>query len=275
MTRRIALAVLAAIVAFVVLGPLVWPHGADDIDFSSRNAGASLAHPMGTDQLGRDVAARLMTGGRITLAVGFAAMGLSLGLGVLVGVLAGYLRRLDGWLMRLTDMFLSLPVLPLVMVGVMLFRDRLSATLGEVTGLFALVVLAIGLTSWMPTARVVRGAVLSLRARDFITAAEATGTRTGAMITRHILPNIAGAIMVSAALGMANAIITESALSYLGLGFPPDFPSWGRMLSDGAASLREYPARALWPGLMISLTVLCVTYIGDDAQQNAGRTAQS
>ena len=260
---RISAGIFVALLAFVMLGPLLWPHAPDAVDFGARNAAPSLAHPMGTDQLGRDVAARLMTGGRITLAVGLAAMGLSLGLGVLIGVLAGYVRALDGWLMRLTDLFLSLPVLPLVLVGVMLFRDWLAAMFGEATGLFVLVVVAIGLTSWMPTARVVRGVVLSLRARDYVTAARASGTRPIAMMTRHILPGCMGAIMVSAALGVANAVITESALSYLGLGFPPDFPSWGRMLSDGAASLREYPARVLWPGALITLTVLSVTYLGD------------
>jgi peptide/nickel transport system permease protein len=207
--------------------------------------------------------AQLLTGGRVSLAVGAAAMAVSLGLGTAIGVLAGTLRWLDGPLMRLTDLFLALPVLPLLLITVALFRAPLSALLGPEAGVFTLVVLAIGATSWMGTARILRGEVRTLMARDFIRAARSTGTRGGAMITRHILPNIMGALTVSATLGVATAILTESALSFLGLGFPPDMATWGRLLHDGTAHLGTHPGRALWPGALITATALAVTWLGD------------
>ncbi len=253
----------AGIVLAVLLGPSLWSIVPDALDFSARNAAPSLAHPFGTDQLGRDVLAQVLVGGRISLAVGVAAMVLSVGLGTLVGVSAGFFPRLDGPLMRLTDLFLSLPLLPLLLVIVMLFREALSAAVGTELGIFLLVVTAIGLTSWMPVARIVRADVLSVREREFILAARASGTTRFRQITRHVLPNVLSPVVVSATLGIANAIITESALSFLGLGFPSDFPTWGRLLSDGVVYLAEFPWRVFWPGLMISLTVLSVNFMGD------------
>ena len=247
----------------VLFGPLLWGLDATHIDIRARNQGMSLAHPFGTDQLGRDIFARMMTGGRISMAVGMTAMLLSLILGTLVGVLAGYFKRLDGILMRLTDLFLALPLLPLLLVIILLFREPLKATFGVEGGIFALIVFAIGITSWMHTARIVRGDVLALKEREFVLAARSIGTPSRRMITRHILPNVLSPIMVSATLGIANAIITESALSFLGFGFPPDFPTWGRLLNDGVPYLQQYPERVIWPGLAISLTVLSVNYIGD------------
>ena len=267
-------AVFLAILAAVALGPLLWPVAPGFIDVQARNQGPSWAHPFGTDQLGRDTLARMLAGGRISIAVGLAAMLLSLAIGGVVGVLAGMVRRLDGPLMRLTDLFLSLPLLPLLLVMVMLFREALGAAFGPEAGIFLLVVLAIGLTSWMPTARVVRGDVLVLKHRDFVLAARSIGTGPLALITRHILPNVLSPVLVSATLGIANAIITESALSFLGLGFPPDFPTWGRLLNDATVYLSDYPGRVLWPGLAISLTVLSVNYLGDglrDALDPRGR----
>ena len=251
------------IVALVVAGPWVWPLDATQTDIRSRNQGMSLAHPFGTDQLGRDIFARMIDGGRVSLAVGMAAMLLSLVLGTLVGVLAGYFRRLDGLLMRLTDLFLALPLLPLLLVMVLLFREPLTAAFGIETGIFILIVTAIGITSWMQTARIVRGDVLALKEREFVLAARSIGTRPRRIITRHILPNVLSPIMVSATLGIATAIITESALSFLGLGFPPDFPTWGRLLNDGVPYLQQYPERVFWPGLAISLVVLSINYVGD------------
>jgi peptide/nickel transport system permease protein len=255
--------VFAGIVAAVLLGPFLWTIDPAYIDVRARNQGPSLAHPFGTDQLGRDTLARMLAGGRTSIAVGLTAMALSLVLGTAIGVLAGVFRRLDGPLMRLTDLFLSLPLLPLLLVMVLLFREALNTAFGPETGIFILIVTAIGLTSWMPTARIVRGDVLALREREFILAARSIGTRDTALITRHILPNVLSPIMVSATLGIATAIITESALSFLGLGFPPDYPTWGRLLNDATVYLRDYPERVLWPGLAISLTVLSVNYLGD------------
>jgi peptide/nickel transport system permease protein len=265
-THRGALAgmvVLAFIVLFCFVGPWLWIHDATYINIRSRNQGFSLTHPLGTDQLGRDMLARMMKGGQVSLAVGMAAMILSILLGTLIGVLSGYFRRIDGPLMRLTDLFLALPLLPLLLVMSMLFRQQLASSFGAALGVFILVVTAIGVTSWMQTARIVRGDVLALKEREYVLAARSIGTPSRRIITRHILPNVLSPVMVSATLMIATAIITESALSFLGLGFPPDFPTWGRLVSDGIDYLQQYPSRAIMPGVFISATVLSVNYIGD------------
>lgn len=255
--------VFIVIVIATLLGPFVWTIDPTYIDIRARNQGLSLEHPFGTDQLGRDLLARMMAGGRVSIAVGLTAMLLSLVVGTFIGVLAGYFKALDGVLMRFTDLFLSLPLLPLLLVMVMLFREDLSQRFGPETGIFILIVFAIGITSWMQTARIVRGDVLALKEREFVLAAKSIGTPSHRMIIRHLLPNVMSPIMVSATLGIANAIITESALSFLGLGFPPDFPTWGRLLFDAVDYIRDYPERVIWPGVAISLVVLSVNYIGD------------
>ncbi|SEO43448.1 peptide/nickel transport system permease protein [Salinihabitans flavidus] len=255
--------VFCSLVLLVLVGPYFWPFDPTYIDIRARNQGPSLAHPFGTDQLGRDTLARMMAGGRVSVAVGITAMLLALGLGSFIGVMAGYFRKLDGPLMRLTDLFLALPLLPLLLVMMLLFRDPLNSRFGPETGIFILIVVSIGMTSWMPTARIVRGDVLAIKEREFILAARSIGTSSTMMIMRHILPNVLSPIMVSATLGIANAIITESALSFLGLGFPPDFPTWGRLLFDATDYLQQYPERVIWPGMAISLTVLSVNYLGD------------
>ena len=188
---------------------------------------------------------------------------LALLIGGLIVVLAGFSRSLDGLLMRLTDLFLSLPLLPLILVAAFLFGPQLSGAFGPILGTFLLVVVIIGITSWMPTARIVRGDVLALKEREFILAVRSIGTSNTRIITRHLLPNVMSPIMVSATLGLAQAIITESAVSFLGLGFPPDFPSWGKLLADNTDRLAAYPERVIWPGICISFTVLAVNYIGD------------
>ena len=256
-------ALFAIICMAVFPGAMLWPIDPTAIDLGNRNAKASLAHPLGTDQLGRDMLARVLAGGRVSIAVGLAAMIVALGVGTLIGVVAGLSRRLDGPLMRLTDLFLSLPLLPLLLVVMMLFREALSEGLGPQAGLFVLIVGAVGITSWMSTARIVRAEVLALKERDFIRAARAMGVSDTRLILRHILPNVASPIMVSASLGIASAILTESALSFLGLGFPPDFPTWGRLVSDAAVYLFDHPGRVFWPGMAISLTVLSVTWMAD------------
>ena len=257
------LIVFISIVLIVYVGPLIHRVDPNKIDIRAKNQGPSLLHPFGTDNLGHDMLAQVMAGGRISLAVGITAMLLALFLGTLVGVTSGYFRRLDAPLMRLTDLFLALPILPLLLVIIMLFRDTLRAYFGPETGIFILIVSVIGITKWMHTARIVRGEVLTLKRQEFIMAAKSSGMREHRIILKHILPNVVSAIMVSATLGIASAIITESSLSFLGLGFPSDFPTWGRLLFDGASFLQITPSRVLWPGLAISLTVLSVNYLGD------------
>ncbi len=273
-------AVFLCIILMTVAGPWIYwndpkfvPTGRDFLELRDTrpiyvalwesSAKVSWAYPLGTDNLGRDTLGRLLAGGRVSLAVGLAAMLLSVFVGTLIGVLAGYFRALDGVLMRFTDLFLALPLLPLLLVAVLLFRDRLSGLFGPEGGTFMLIVVLVGATSWMQTARIVRGDVLALKEREFVLAARSIGTSPPKMITRHLLPNVMSPIMVSATLGIATAIITESALSFLGFGFPPDFPTWGKLLFDAVDRMELYPERVLWPGLMISLIVLSVNYIGD------------
>ncbi|MFC3571117.1 ABC transporter permease [Paracoccus simplex] len=259
----VALVLFVAIILFVTAGPLVWTIEPTFVDIRARNQGFSVAHPLGTDQLGRDLLARLMAGGRVSLAVGLTAMAIALTLGSLIGISSGYFRRLDAPLMRLTELFLALPLLPLLLLMVTLFREPLGKAMGPAGGTFLLIVGAIGVTSWMQTARIVRGEVLGLKEREFILAAKSIGTPAPRMILRHVLPNVVSPIVVAATLGIATAIITESALSFLGLGFPPDFPTWGRLLYDAVDQMQMYPWRVVLPGLLISLTVLSVNYIGD------------
>ncbi len=259
----VGLVVFVGIVLGVYLGPLIDRVDPNKINIRDRNQAPSFTHPFGTDNLGHDLFAQVLTGGRLSLAVGLASMLLSLLLGSSIGLLSGYFRRLDGPLMRLTDLFLALPLLPLLLVVITLFREPLRALFGPSTGIFILIVSGIGVTSWMHTARIVRGDVLSVKRLEFVLAAQASGMRTQRILLKHILPNVLSSILVSATLGVASAIITESSLSFLGLGFPPDFPTWGRLLYDGVSFLQITPARVIWPGLAISLTVLSVNYIGD------------
>ena len=273
-------AIFLCIILMTIAGPWIYwndpkfvPTGRDFLELRDTrpiyvalwepSAKVSWAYPLGTDNLGRDTLGRLLAGGRVSLAVGLAAMLLSVFVGTLIGVLAGFFRALDGILMRFTDLFLALPLLPLLLVAVLLFRDRLSGLFGPEGGTFLLIVVLVGATSWMQTARIVRGDVLALKEREFVLAARSIGTSPPKMITRHLLPNVMSPIMVSATLGIATAIITESALSFLGFGFPPDFPTWGKLLFDAVDRMELYPERVLWPGLMISLIVLSVNYIGD------------
>ena len=266
---------LTFITLFCALGPVIWDVDPGKLDIRNKdvrpiytaiwdsNAKVMWSRPMGTDHLGRDIMANIMQGGRISLAVGWTAMILAILIGTLVGVLAGYFKRMDWPLMRFTDLVLALPILPLLLVMMLLFRDPLRAAFGPETGIFILIVTGIGIPSWMQTARIVRGDVISLKEREFVLAARSIGTPPRRMITRHILPNVLSPIMVSATLGLATAIITESALSFLGLGFPSDFPTWGKILFDSVDRMVAFPERVLWPGLAISLTVLAVNYIGD------------
>jgi peptide/nickel transport system permease protein len=257
------LIILGIMIVATLLGPFIWPKDPFALDIPNANAAPSWSNPLGTDNIGRDVLARLLMGGRISLSVGFAAMLGGVIVGTAVGVLSGFFRRLDGPLMRVTDLFLALPLLPLLLVIIMLFRESLKDAFGPSLGIFLLVVGIIALTSWMPTARIVRSEVLAIKEREFVLAAHSIGTRKRNVIMRHILPNVLSPVMVAAALGVATAIITESALSFLGLGFPADFPTWGRLLFDAKDYLTLSPMRVIWPGVMISLAVISVNFIGD------------
>ncbi len=255
--------VLAFLVVAVLVGPFVWGGSSTEIDVTRSLNGPSFQFPMGTDDEGRDLLARALNGGRISIAVGFTAVLLAISLGVTVGAIAGYFNRLDNPLMRLTDMFLSLPILPLLLVLVYLFRDSLKETFGPELGIFLMVVFVIGILNWMPVARLVRASFLSLKQKEFVEAARCVGDKDARIIFKHILPNTLGPVLVAATIGVGGAIITESTLSFLGLGFPSDVPTWGRILFDGSNFLDIAPHWVIFPGLCIVITVLSINFVGD------------
>jgi peptide/nickel transport system permease protein len=247
-----------------LIGPVVYPVPIDDIDFAVKLAGPSWAHPFGTDDLGQDLLARILYGGRISMAVGLIAMCIAILLGMVIGALAGFFGGVfDSMLMRLTDLFLSLPQLPLLLLVVFLFRDRMRQAFGPELGIFMLIVFVIGGLRWMQPARLVRAAFLVLKEKEFVEAARCVGVPNTWLIVRHILPNALSPVIVSATLGVGSAILAESSISFLGLGFPPDMPTWGRILSDAKDYLDLAPHWALFPGLMIFLAVISINYIGD------------
>jgi peptide/nickel transport system permease protein len=260
----VSLVFLLLMVALVLFGPLLWKLAINDIDFSARLKGPSAAHPLGTDDLGQDILARMLYGGRISLAVGLAAMSMALLVGVTIGAIAGISRGyVDTALMWLTDLFLSLPQLPLLLLLIYLFRDSLKAAFGPEVGIFIMIVLVIGGFRWMPVARLVRAQFFSLREKEFVEAARALGASVPRQVMRHILPNSLGPVIVAGTIDVAAAIIAESTLSFLGLGFPPDIPTWGRILFDSKDYLDIAPHWALFPGAAIFLAVLTINFIGD------------
>lgn len=265
--HRLAMAssvVLAILVLGVVIGPWLWPIAINEIDFSAQLQTPSWAHPFGTDDLGQDILARMIYGGRISLAVGLAAMFVATFVGVVIGALAGMSRRyVDSFLMWVTDLFLSLPQLPLLLLVIYLFREQLKAAFGVEGGVFVLIVVVIGGLKWMPVARLVRAQFMSLREKEFVEAARAQGATRFRQMVHHILPNALGPVIVAATIEVSSAIIAESTLSFLGLGFPPDIPTWGRLLFDAKDHLDPAPHWALFPGAAIFLTVLSINFIGD------------
>ena len=243
--------ILATLLA--ILAPVVALRSPDEIDLYSQLAGPSAEHPLGADETGRDVWARLVYGARVSLAVGILAMAIGIAIGTGVGAAAGYV---GGWtdaiLMRLTDGMLVVPTFFLALITLAVFGP--SATN---------VVLVIGLTQWMVVARVVRSEVLRTVPQEFVTAARTLGAPDLRILWRHVLPQAMPSIIVAASLGVANAILTESALSFLGLGIQPPTPTWGNMLSGAQNFIWNKPDLALYPGLMILLAVLAFNSLGD------------
>jgi peptide/nickel transport system permease protein len=256
--------VLGALVLAVLVGPLFYKVGINDIDFKARLASPNGQHLMGTDDLGRDILARMLYGGRISLSVGLAAMLMAVTVGVVIGSIAGMSRGwVDSVLMWVTDLFLSLPQLPLLLLLIFLFRDALKSIFGLELGIFILIVMVIGGFRWMPVARLVRAQFFSLREKEFVEAARALGASVPRQVVRHILPNSLGPVIVAGTIDVAAAIIAESTLSFLGLGFPPDIPTWGRILYDGRDYMDMAVHWALFPGMAIFITVLTINFIGD------------
>jgi len=257
-------AILILLVLAVSFKSFIWSLPINDVDFAAHLEGPSPAHPFGTDDLGQDLLARMLYGGRISLAVGFAAMAVGLVIGTIVGAAAGISQRfVDTCLIWVTDLFLSLPQLPLLLLMVYLFRDSLKKLVGSETGTFILIVVVLGGFRWMTVARLVRAQFLSLREKEFVEAARALGASRFRQVVHHILPNALGPVIVTGSIDVADAIVAESTLSFLGLGFPSDIPTWGRLLYDGKDYLDSAPHWALFPGAAIFLTVLSINFVGD------------
>ena len=261
---------LAAVALAAMAAPLVGSMlglDAETVDLLARLEPPSAAHPLGTDELGRDVLLRLLYAGRISLAVGVIGALLAALIGATVGLVAGYAGGgLDAFLMRVTDAVIALPLLPvlIVLAAVDPAKLGLPAAFGQgAGGSIGRIVLIVALFGWTTTARLVRASVLSLRQRDFITAARALGLGPVRIALRHLLPNAATPLIVATTLAVGNIILAESVLSFLGLGVQPPVPSWGNMLTGAQELLFEAPRLAVWPGLLIFLTVAACNLLGD------------
>lgn len=250
----VGLALVALIVLMAIFAPVIAPYDPiNDMDTSMRGCPPSLDHPFGCDHLGRDLLSRVIYGSRIALTVGITATLISVLIGVVVGALAGFL---GGWVdtifSRIIDTLMAFPIIALLIV--------LAAVLGPS---LVTTIVVIGVTVWSRYARVVRADVMSLRERDFVVAAYASGVRSWRIIWRHLVPNIMGPVIVLASLGIGSIIILEAALSFLGLGVRPPTPSWGAILADGRAYILRYPHISFFPGVMIVITVLAFNFVGD------------
>ena len=256
---------LGLIAAACMAAPFLAPYGFDAIDLSSIQQPPSADHWMGTDDLGRDLFTRVLYGGRVSILIGILAACVGTSLGSFVGAVAGYRGgRVDNILMRLTDVVSSIPTLPLLIV-------LSSYTQSAVVSMAAI----IGLLSWMATARVVRGEVLTIREMPYVEAARGIGSTDTRIIIRHVLPNVIGPIVVGATLAVGNAIILESSLSFLGLGVQPPTPTWGNMLQDAQATMASKPWLTVFPGLAILFVVLAVNFLGDGLQDALDPRAHS
>jgi peptide/nickel transport system permease protein len=250
----VAVFVLGTLALLSAAAPLISPYDPDKISLLLIYDPPSLAHPFGTDDLGRDLATRILYGGRVSLAIGLLAVTVAVSIGTLVGVVAGYYGRwIDSLLMRFVDMMYSFPRLFLLILFGVFFKGM---TVG-------VIVLVLGVLSWMTTSRLVRATFLSLKNREFVEAARCIGARDRRIIVRHILPNSIAPIIVAATLGVAAAIIAESTLSFLGLGIQPPTSSWGNMLNHATTDMDKAPWIAIFPGLFIFLAVVSINFIGD------------
>ncbi len=274
--HRLALAslgLLAVLALLAVAAPVVaWILGIDTeaVDLMQRFAGPSADHPLGTDELGRDVLVRLLYGGRVSLMVGIAAALASAVFGTAFGLLAGYFGgRLDALLMRVTDGVIALPLLPLLIVLAAIDLEKAgipeALAQSEHVSLYRIIAI-VALFGWTTVARLVRGTALSLRERDFVQAAKAQGAGPLRIMGIHILPNLVSPIIVATTLSVGNVILLESVLSFLGLGIQPPVPSWGNLLTNAQELIWSAPSLAFFPGLLIFVTVIAFNFLGDGLQ---------
>ena len=249
----VALLVFGLIIMYSAAGPLLSSYSFSKTDLRARLLAPSSEHYFGTDELGRDIALRIMVGGRVSLLVGFSVSLVSLLIGVTIGATSGYFGgALDSVLMRFTDIMLSIPSLPLLLI---LSRYGGGSVLS--------IILILSVFSWMGLARIVRGTILSIKQRDFVEAARMTGARNGRIVLRHILPSTLAPVIINATLTLGFAIIAESSLSYLGLGVQPPTPTWGQMLIGAQQYMESAPWLALIPGMFLFVTLLCINFLGD------------
>lgn len=265
-----ALAVLAALTSSCFAAPLVeWAMGIDAqaVNIFQRYAPASADHWLGTDELGRDILARLLYGGQVSLFVGFAGAIGAAALGTAIGLTSGYLGgNADAFLMRATDTVIALPVLPLLLIVAALDLTKLGLPDAAAGGAWRIVVIVV-LFGWPTVARVARATTLSARQRTYVMAAQALGISGPTIVVRHILPNVAGPIIVASTLAIGNIILAESILSFLGLGIQPPTPSWGNMLTNAQETLTSSPQLAIYPGLLIFVVVVAFNVLGDGLQR--------
>ncbi len=254
--HRLAVAsvgVLAFLAITAAAAPLLSPYDPERTNLLLIFEPPSIAHPMGTDSLGRDLGTRILYGGRVSLTIGVLVVTLAISIGVLVGGIAGYYgRAADAILMRVVDMMYSFPRLFLLILFAVLFGGKLLT-----------VVVVLGALSWMTTARLVRATFLSVKHREYVEAAHCVGARDREIVLRHILPNSMAPIIVAATLGVAGAILAESTLSFLGLGVQPPTPPWGNMLKDAQTDMTAAPWTAVFPGFAIFLAIVSINFIGD------------
>jgi peptide/nickel transport system permease protein len=275
---RHRLAVASGVVLLLlVLCSLAAPLGAawlgvdpNAVDLLGRFAGPSAVHPLGTDELGRDLLLRLLSGGQVSLFVGLVGALAAALLGTMVGLVAGYAGgRTDALLMRLTDAVIALPLLPLLIVLAAVDLGKLgvpaSVAQSESASLYR-ILLIVALVGWTTVARLVRGATLSVRERAYVHAAVALGAGPRRIMVRHVLPNVISPIIVATTLSVGHVILTESVLSFLGLGIQPPLPSWGNMLTNAQELIWQAPALAIYPGLLIFVTVIAFNFLGDGLQ---------
>jgi peptide/nickel transport system permease protein len=246
-------AVLVVLAGLAVLAPWIGPYSPAAIDLNHIAAVPSLAHPLGTDELGRDVLTRIIWGGRISLAVGVCSTSIAAGIGIAYGAVAGFYGGLaDTLMMRAVDLLLSFPSVFVLLILASFNRGSILS-----------VILYIGLFGWMSMARLVRGQVLSLRERDFVTAARSLGTPGTRIVLRHLIPNALAPVIVAATLGVAGAMLVEAALDFLGFGVPPDTPTWGNLMTNAGEYFATAPVLAIAPGLVITIAVVSINFIGD------------
>jgi oligopeptide transport system permease protein len=265
---------LGALIVVAIVGPLLVPYHYAEQDYSAVTQGPSRAHWMGTDQLGRDVLARLIFGARVSLTVGFVVQLVILLIGVPLGAIAGYFGRLpDMIIMRVVDVLYAMPNLLFVIVIMTFLRGQLDEgsssvfsalssldiRLGGLVGVY----IGLGLVSWLTVARIVRAGAMSLKEREFVEAARSAGAGHARLLSRHILPNTLAPIVVASTLGIPGAILYEAGISFLGLGVIPPMPSWGLMISEAIPSLRSHPYMLIFPASILSLTVLAFNFLGD------------